>query len=191
MEIVSEGAEGKIYRENDKIIKERVPKSYRLEILDRKIRKFRTKREFKVIKKLYENNVNVPEPLKIDEKEMIIEIEELKGDTLKEVINKELLYRFFDEIIKIHQLDIVHGDLTSLNAIVKDDEVFIIDYGLASFSHKIEDKAEDLHLLFQNLKNEHGELLSHRDELESIYKKKASKAVIERVRRIEKRGRNK
>ena len=43
--LIEQGAEAKIFKENNLIIKERIPKDYRLKELDEKIRKQRTKRE--------------------------------------------------------------------------------------------------------------------------------------------------
>ena len=53
METLFEGAEAKILKIDDSRLKKvRLAKSYRLEQIDHKIRKFRTRREFKVLSKL-------------------------------------------------------------------------------------------------------------------------------------------
>jgi len=172
MKLIKEGAEAKIFLDEDKIIKKRISKSYRIKELDEKLRKFRTKREFKILKFLYDNNVKIPKPIDIDLKDMKIIMEYIKGVPLKDVISKELLFKFFKEIIKIHSLNVTHNDLTTLNAIIKNNDIYIIDFGLAKFNSKIEDKGEDLNLFFNNIKNEHFELYKYKEELESLYKKK-------------------
>ncbi len=193
MKILSRGAEADIYIHDNMIIKERVKKNYRIDKLDYKLRKFRTKREFKVITKLFEGGVNVPRPLENDLENMRIFMEFIEGKPLKSTIDRSLLFKFFNEIIKMHSIGIVHGDLTTLNCIVKNNKTFIIDFGLSKFSTKIEDRAEDLHLFFVNLKNEHSDLYHFRSNLEKIYEEKIEngKKVINRVKDIQLRGRNK
>jgi Kae1-associated kinase Bud32 len=76
--------------------------------------------------------------------------------------------------------------------ILKDKDVFFIDFGLGYISKKVEDKAVDLHLLKQALEAKH---FMHWKELynefqESYSKEnKDSKLIFERMIAIEKRGR--
>ena len=49
--IIAQGAEAKIVLSNNFIIKDRIPKAYRLDILDKRIRKSRTKSETKLLEK--------------------------------------------------------------------------------------------------------------------------------------------
>ena len=58
MKQIGDGAEAIIYLDTD-VIKERVKKSYRHKNIDIKLRKFRTRRESKVLKKLEEINAVV------------------------------------------------------------------------------------------------------------------------------------
>lgn len=198
--IISQGAEAKLILINEEIIKKiREEKTYRNKILDKKIRSFRNKREFKILSKLYENKIKVPKPLSIssskktNENEIFLTMEYLIGEQLKNCITKELLLLAFEEIIKIHNLDITHGDLTTLNILYSNKQIYIIDFGLALFSNNIEEKAVDLNLFFLCIKNEHRELYIYKEELENIYMKKAQKGVeiIERLKKVENRGRNK
>lgn len=140
MDLINEGAEAQIFRDNNLIVKFRVPKRYRLDFLDEKIRRQRTKREFKVLKKLYESGVRVPKPIDESLDEFKITFEFIEGELLKDVLTKDLLFDWFNNVIKMHLLDIVHFDLTTLNAIVKGDRVFLIDFGLSEFNSKIEEK---------------------------------------------------
>lgn len=71
--------------------------------------------------------------------------------------------------------------------------IFFIDFGLGFISNKLEDKAVDLHLLKQALEAKH---YKHCKELwnsiEQGYKtSKDSKAVLERLKAVERRGRYK
>jgi Kae1-associated kinase Bud32 len=93
----------------------------------------------------------------------------------------------------MHNLDIVHGDLTTLNMIHSNNKIYLIDFGLSNVSSKIEDKAVDLNLFFTCIKNEHPNLYSLKNELLKIYETKSnnSKLILKRLEMIEKRGRNK
>lgn len=194
MELIAQGAEAKLYKIDETTLKKvREPKPYRISILDKKLRKSRNKREFKVLVKLSENNILAPKPFELNEKEIYFTFEYLKGDNLKEKLTKELLNKAFAQIIKLHQLEIVHGDLTTLNMITKDNEIYLIDFGLSDFSNKIEDKAVDLNLFFNCIKNEHLEFYNLKEVLLKIYEKELEYGlqIIKRLNKIEQRGRNK
>ena len=97
------------------------------------------------------------------------------------------------DIAKLHDNNIIHGDLTTSNMILVKDKIFFIDFGLGYTSHKLEDKAVDLHLLRQALEAKH---FKHYKTLwkavESGYKtSKNSKTTLERLIAVEKRGRYK
>ena len=95
----------------------------------------------------------------------------------------------------MHEKDIVHGDLTTLNMIFDENKkrIVLIDFGLSDFSHKFEDKAVDLHLLFTCITNEHSDLIKYKEELLDLYSKKIESAdkIFEKLERNEHRGRNK
>ena len=76
MEILSKGAEAKIYKEGNKIIKDRISKGYRLKELDKKIRKLRTKSEKKLLDKASEI-VNTPKVLNYEK--FKLELEFIEG----------------------------------------------------------------------------------------------------------------
>jgi Kae1-associated kinase Bud32 len=77
--------------------------------------------------------------------------------------------------------------------ILKDNKVYFIDFGLGFVSLKIEDKAVDLHLLKQALESKHYKVFE--DCFNSIlkgYKKSVNyEDVMERLKKVEKRGRYK
>ena len=75
----------------------------------------------------------------------------------------------------------------------KNNKVYFIDFGLGFGSHKIEDKAVDLHLLKQALEAKHfNNWKKLFDEVLKGYKiSKDYKKVFERFKRVEKRGRYK
>ncbi|MCA9487087.1 Kae1-associated serine/threonine protein kinase [Candidatus Woesearchaeota archaeon] len=195
MELFSEGAESSLYRKDKtSLIKIREAKTYRIESIDLRLRKERTKREAKILEYLHQKEIHVPKLLemKVEKEEMSITIEYLNAKVLKEVLDETLLSKAFEEIMNMHEAEVVHGDLTTLNMLTKEKDVFLIDFGLSKFSKKIEDRASDLHLFFTCIKNEHPQLFSLKKNLLEKYKLLSfGEAVVKRLENIEKRGRNK
>ena len=194
MEKLSVGAESEILIIDNKTLRKvRLEKKYRHELLDLKLRRSRTKREFKILEKLHEKNVNIPKPYKVNLKETYIDFEYLKGDVLKDVIDEEKLIKAFKQICLLHKEEIVHGDLTTLNMMFANKKVYLIDFGLSGFSNNVEERGVDLNLFFTCIKNEHPNLFHLKEDLLQIYKKeiKEGEEVIKRLEEIEIRGRNK
>lgn len=190
--ILSQGAEAKIIIcDENTLEKIRDVKTYRHPLLDRKLRSFRVKREFKVLQKLYEKGVNVPKPYEINTKNMSFSFQYLQGNNLKDVLTPQLLEKAFLQIINLHQNGVIHGDLTTLNMIVLHHEIYLIDFGLSKFSKDIEERAVDLDLFFSCIKNQHPNLLHYKDRLLDIYEQELGEDVLARLRKVENRGRNK
>ena len=195
MRLIKQGAEANIYLDNNIIIKDRIKKSYRIEEIDNKIRRFRTRREAKVIEKID----NAPRLINFSDRDMTIKIEYINGKLLSEVfdnLDKEKKAKVSlligEKIADMHNNDIIHGDLTTSNMILK-DKLYFIDFGLSFFSKKIEDKAVDLHLFKEVLKSRHYKDYEKcfRLILEGYKKSKNFKEVLERLEKIETRGRYK
>jgi len=196
--IIQQGAEAKIVLSKNLIIKERIKKSYRIPQLDNKIRKTRTKAETKLLEKAAKI-INSPKPLETKDFYQI-KMPYIQGKKLSENLDsfsleeqKEICKKIGEEIAKLHSENIIHGDLTTSNMILKDNEIFFIDFGLGYISNKIEDKAVDLHLLKQALEARHfknWESLFN-EVLKGYENYKESKKVFERLKAAEKRGRYK
>jgi Kae1-associated kinase Bud32 len=208
--LIQQGAEAKIFLEKDKnlIIKNRIPKSYRIPELDKKIRKRRTKAETKLLTKASEI-IHSSKPEKYSEKEFDkIKMKFIDGKKLSEHLDKftlkdqkEIMKIIGESIATLHREEIIHGDLTTSNMILvssshgnRDFQIHFIDFGLGYISRKIEDKAVDLHLLKQALEAKHfknwEELFEQLSKsYEKTLGKEESKKVFERIRAVEKRGR--
>jgi TP53 regulating kinase-like protein len=192
--LIAQGAESKLFLVKDNVIKNRFKKNYRIKEIDEKLRKFRTKREAKVLQKLEAINFPSPKLIENDEKENL-EIEYIKGKLLKDILEKnnyvELSKEIGEKIAILHNNNIIHGDLTTSN-MVFNKKVYFIDYGLSLFSHKIEDRAVDLHLLKEALESKHYKIWEkcYKAVLE-VYEKKAvnGKEVLKRLKVVESRGR--
>ena len=217
MKLIAQGAESKLYLKENKIIKDRFKKKYRIKEIDEKLRKFRTKRESKILEKLSLINFSSPKLIKTDKKEKII-MSNIPGPLIKNILEKDyknLSRKIGEKIAILHNNNIIHGDLTTSNMILNKDnnkiyfidagkskisgiskknEIFFIDFGLSFFSHKIEDKAVDLHLLKQALESKHYKIFNKafKEVLEN-YKRKAknSDEILKRLQKVEKRGRYK
>jgi TP53 regulating kinase-like protein len=216
MQIVQRGAEAVLYLEEmdgkKVLVKDRLPKGYRIPQLDDKIRIQRTKREERLILKARRAGVNAPNIVEARESKIIMEW--IEGKKIKDSLNsmprsqRVKIYRLIGESIgKLHSAGIIHGDLTTSNMIFKDEQqkeggratfgqgrLYIIDFGLGKISGKIEDQAVDLYLLYEALKSTHLKLLEEvwKGVLKA-YKQNYSKSkeVLNRVLKIEKRRRYK
>ena len=195
--ILAQGAEAIITKEKNRIIKNRIPKLYRHKELDEKIRKSRTRREANILKKAKSFNISVPALLR--QENFLLEMEFIEGDRLSEKLNSydekkqfSILKKVGKEVAKLHQNDIIHGDLTTSNIILKEEAIYIIDFGLGFISKRIEDKAVDLHLIKQALEAKHFQNYEKLFEnfLEAYQKDyKESKDILERLKKVESRGR--
>ncbi len=192
--LIAQGAEAKLFLENNKIIKNRFPKSYRIKEIDNKLRGYRTRREAKILQKLHAINFPSPKLIKNDEKENLI-IERIGGKLIKDVLEKFDYKKLCAEIGKkvaiLHNNSIIHGDLTTSNMIL-DKQIYFIDFGLSFFSEKIEDKAVDLHLLKEGLESKHYKIWEECFKCAlDAYKKEAKRSneTLKRLEIVEKRGR--
>jgi len=121
--IIAQGAEAIISLDNNQITKNRIKKAYRLPVLDEKLRKQRTKSEAKIINKL-KSIINVPKIISVEGNQIIMQHIEGKklSDSLDNLENKnEIAEQIGKEIAKLHDNDIIHGDLTTSNMIYVED----------------------------------------------------------------------
>ncbi len=194
--IIGQGAEALIIL-NKNIIKRRQKKSYRLAELDEKIRSQRTKKEFKLLQKA-SKYISTPSVIKLNEKSKEIEMEFIDGQKLSEKLDSlpnkiKICQLIGNSIAKIHDQDIIHGDLTTSNMIYKDNKVYFIDFGLGFTSKRDEDKAVDLHLIKEALEAKHFSIAE--ECFKAIIKgysiSKNLQKVLERLKKVEARGRYK
>jgi Kae1-associated kinase Bud32 len=203
MEIVYRGAEAILYVdeiEGQKVlVKERIKKNYRIPQLDENLRKLRTRKEVKLLTEARKVGIATPKILDVDEKNYKIFMEFIEGKRVKELLNESdkktianICVEIGKAIGKLHSHGIIHGDLTTSNMILKDGEIYFIDFGLGEFSSRIEDQGVDLNLLYEALRSTHFKILAFCwKKIVEGYKKEYPKAneVLERVKEIEKRAR--
>jgi len=107
---------------------------------------------------------------------------------------KNICRQIGESVAKLHDAGIIHGDLTTSNMILHKGRVCFIDFGLSFFSHKIEDKAVDLHLLKQALESRHYRIWENCIKYALNGYKKTNpqhRDVLNRLENVEKRGRHK
>ncbi len=192
--ILADGADGKY------VIKDRVVKNYRIKELDEKIRKYRTRREASILDRAAKI-IPVPGVIVYDEDKKIIKMEFIEGKKLADCLdsfNDEERLRICKiigkQIALLHNNNIIHGDLTTSNMILKDDKVYFIDFGLGFIDSKPEHKAVDLHLMKQAIESKH---YKHAESsfnaiIESYLENSdMSKEIKERLRVVQRRGRYK
>jgi len=201
MQKIAQGAEAVIYRDADRVIKERLSKGYRIPQIDDSLRKFRTRREAKVLQRLEQMNFPAPRLLASSDQDMTLTMEFVSGSKLRDVLESGDVYSKFaremgERIGELHAHDIIHGDLTTSNMIVDahTGKLNLIDFGLSFFSEKVEDKAVDLFLLDRALNSKHYSIYPDVFEksLEGYCETNPRFAeVLNRFNQVEKRGRNK
>ncbi len=198
MKIIAQGAEAIIRKENNVIIKDRIRKSYRFSILDKRLRKQRTKKEAKLLEKAT-TVISVPKLLKpYKDKDTSLELEFIKGKKLSLYLDNlknkyEIAKLIGKNIARLHDFSIIHGDLTTSNMILSKNKVYFIDFGLGFESSKIEDKATDLHVLKEALQARH---FKHADKLwlsvlVGYHISDNAKQVLAQLKKVELRGRYK
>jgi len=197
--IIAKGAEAILSRDNGNILKERIKKGYRIREIDEKLRTERTSLEASLLSQARRVGVNTPKIVEVDKKKFRIVMEFIDGKRIKELLkesDKKTVEKICREIGrsvgKLHSANMIHGDLTTSNMILKDGKIYFIDFGLGNFSRKIEDQGVDMNLLYEALKSTHIKILELCwKNIVNGYKEEYVKAeqVLIRVREIEKRGR--
>ena len=185
-----QGAEATI-KISEQATKNRKNKKYRHPQIDQKIRTERTRKETNITQKARKHGVNTPKIL--EQKETQFKMEKIEGKQLKKTIENQpkLIKKLAEQVALLHSADIIHCDLTTSNAIYTGQEIYLIDFGLAKHSNRVEDKAVDLHLLKQILKTSHASQENLWQLFEQKYREKGDEKVINKLPSIEERARYK
>jgi len=201
--VLGAGAEATVYLDDNinksysrkSVDKERSRKSYRHEDIDAVLRKSRTRKESKILKTLEKYDFA---PKLIEQKEHNIITEYVDGIQLKKLLDKDpkLAQLIGKNLTIMHDLNIIHGDLTTSNMILsskgKSQKLYFIDFGLSYNSTRIEDKAVDVHLFKQALESKHYKVADKAyKEFLKDYSPKDKKEIMERFNVVEQRGRYK
>ena len=201
--IIYRGAEAEIllskYLNYKAIEKRRIEKKYRIKELDHKLRAIRTKEEAKLMIEARKNGVPVPIIYDVDLKNCTITMEYLQGKKLKDILNnvsekerKKLCKMIGENIAKLHNNNIIHGDITTSNMILFSGKIHFIDFGLGELNSEIEAKGTDLHVLMEAFEATHFKHPKCFQYVLQGYQSKLkddAKQVIKKIEEIVKRGR--
>jgi len=203
--LIYTGAEAKIYLQEWfgelAIRKHRIPKSYRVPMLDDNIRHLRTSHEATMLREARKLGVSVPTVQHIDQDSSSLIMDYIAGRTLKDELHvvskseRRARCRALGELLAIMHLGgIVHGDITLSNVISQRGKLFIIDFGLGGFSKESEAMGVDLLLLNRSMRSTH--YMFHAELFKSFiegYSRvvglTSSAEVMEKMREVERRGR--
>jgi len=204
--LIKKGAEANLYLENwhgkKVIIKERIPKKYRLPVLDERIRTYRTIHEPQLMHEAKKAGVPTPTIYMVDLAKKSIIMEYVEGKQVKRILNQlsakeriELCRKIGILIGRLHKSGIIHGDLTTSNMILTSNgKIYFVDFGLGEFSKELEARGVDLHLMKRALQSTH--YLFAEESFNAVLEGYAeavgeveAKKVLEKIREIELRGR--
>ena len=166
-QLMHRGAEADLYSSTvgpwRSIVKVRVAKSYRQSDLDGWIRKERTIKEASLLSEARKAGVRAPTILAIELDDYSLTMSFIPGKPARDELDNMnvksrtgLFEDFGRQIGLLHKRGIVHGDLTTSNLIVSEENTaFVVDFGLANYSTETEDRAVDLHLLRRSIATSH------------------------------------
>jgi len=201
--VIYRGAEAEIclskYMGYKVVEKRRVKKRYRIKNIDDRLISSRTQGETKLIAESRKQGVSVPIIFDVDLEEGIITMEYIDGKRIKDIFNdlddaerEGICRRIGESIAWLHNADIIHGDITTSNMILSDNQIYFIDFGLGEINNEIEIKGVDLHVLMEAIESTHSKYADYFKFVLDGYKKELKQdanLVINKIEEIVKRGR--
>ncbi|XP_045561094.1 EKC/KEOPS complex subunit TP53RK [Salmo salar] len=217
IELIKQGAEARVYRGSflgkPTIVKERFPKLYRHPLLDEKLTHRRTVQEVRSILRCRKAGISAPVVYFVDYTSHCIFLEDIVGSiTVRDHIAStqlssaqkspeehldQLAQKMGQILAKMHDEDVVHGDLTTSNMLLKagaesgETELVLIDFGLSYISALPEDKGVDMYVLEKAFLSTHPNTEALFEKLLKAYaaSSKKSHAVIKKLDEVRLRGR--
>ena len=201
--IINVGAEATIimtkWYEISAISKQRKSKKYRRKEIDDFIRSSRTLKEVNIMNKI-RDKLDIPAIYFVDPKRAEIIMENVIGVKVKDSLNtqetdKRQIGKEIGKIVGcLHQNNIIHGDLTTSNMIIRDNQsICLIDFGLSLTSKKLEDKGVDIRLFKGILQSAHNDVsnivFSNFKKGYKTIMKNQTEEIFSIVKKIEMRGR--
>jgi TP53 regulating kinase-like protein len=145
-------------------------------------------------------SIGIPTPviLDIDTREAVIVMEYIEGERIKDILNKvsaverqKLCTEIGRSIGKLHENNIIHGDLTTSNMIFRDGIIYFIDFSLGEISEETEAKGVDLHVLMEAYESTHPKIIEDFKYIMKGYRSvfQNAKEVEDKITEIISRGR--
>jgi TP53 regulating kinase-like protein len=237
LQLITQGAEALLYRtpfltpHNQIALKVRPRKTYRHPTLDARLTKQRILAEARVLVRCRREGVRVPAVVALDWEAGWLGLEWIPGKTVKEVLREKerkdegtdqsvrvLMGRIGKAVGRLHEVGVVHGDLTTSNLMVRQEEsesesveengadlssspkdeqlpgeIIIIDFGLAVQTVQDEDRAVDLYVLERAFGSTHPQAEGLFPEVLQVYGDsfKGAKTVLRKLDDVRLRGRKK
>ncbi|KAF3156793.1 serine/threonine-protein kinase bud32 [Orbilia oligospora] len=236
--LVKQGAEAHVYKSTflypnvPCLIKVRPTKPYRHATLDMRLTKHRCISEARLLNRCRSMGVLCPAVYFVDEKRGEIIMEWIEGPSVRDFLHNymddasdpgkdenkaidvrldALMENIGQTIGKLHDIDTIHGDLTTSNLMLKlrespgtrildtadtslaNSDVVLIDFGLGQVSSSDEDKAVDLYVLERAFLSTHPRATRLFDIIIDSYKRNClgSSVVLRRLQEVRLRGRKK
>eukprot|EP01116_Phalansterium_solitarium_P021363 TRINITY_DN6613_c0_g1_i1.p1 TRINITY_DN6613_c0_g1~~TRINITY_DN6613_c0_g1_i1.p1 ORF type:complete len:226 (+),score=59.67 TRINITY_DN6613_c0_g1_i1:80-757(+) len=208
--LIQQGAEARIYDmmflQKRTVVKERFSKQYRHPTLDQKLSVSRLKQEARCIARCSKAGIDTPTVYFLDLHAKRLYLEYIEGRTVKAAVHAgalsqpefaaSLSSRIGSTLATMHDENIVHGDLTTSNMMLRAapaDSLALIDFGLAYTSTLLEDKAVDLYVLERAFLSTHPNTETFFEQILAAYAKKSKKAaaVLSKLGEVRLRGRKK
>jgi len=129
------------------VVKDRIRKKYRAEGLDGRLRRGRTKAEARLLHRAKTAGVKCPTVLKVDDFSITMTYMEGRRPAMGGNESRQA----GEMLAMLHSAGIIHGDYTPANLLKDGKNLSVIDFGLGSFSHYIEDQAVDVYTMLRAL----------------------------------------
>eukprot|EP00160_Parvularia_atlantis_P005029 Unigene14286_Nuclearia_a/m.43110 Unigene14286_Nuclearia_a/g.43110 ORF Unigene14286_Nuclearia_a/g.43110 Unigene14286_Nuclearia_a/m.43110 type:complete len:231 (-) Unigene14286_Nuclearia_a:63-755(-) len=212
-QLLSQGAEARVFLarffDRTAVVKQRFHKLYRHPALDEQLTARRTREEARSLQRCQRAGIRVPTVYAVDLANHTIYMEHIDAPSVKAHLQRHntgaqaygvplgpLAARIGAGLARLHDLNLVHGDLTTSNLLhVRADggdfDVVFIDFGLSYQSTLSEDKAVDLYVLERALSSTHPATEQLWQQIVEHYGRlsKNGAAVLSKLDEVRRRGR--
>ncbi|XP_042321872.1 EKC/KEOPS complex subunit TP53RK [Sceloporus undulatus] len=212
LQLVQQGAEARLYRGlflgRPAVVKHRFPKRYRHPLLEERLSRRRTAQEARSLLRCRRRGISAPVVYFVDYVSNCIYLEDIVGSTtVRDYIISEqpsgkgassltlLAEKIGDILAWMHDEDLVHGDLTTSNMLLRPPaeklDIVLIDFGLSFISALPEDKGVDLYVLEKAFLSTHPNTEALFEALLKKYSSASKKSapVIKKLDEVRLRGR--
>nr|CAN65337.1 hypothetical protein VITISV_023850 [Vitis vinifera] len=187
--LLKQGAEARVFESNFVgrrcVVKERFSKKYRHPSLDSKLTLKRLNAEARCMTRARRLGVATPVLYSVDPVLQTLTFEYVEGPAVKDVFldfglhgvaeerMDDIAKQIGDAIGKLHDGNLIHGDLTTSNMLIQSgtNQLVLIDFGLSFTSTLHEDKAVDLYVLERALLSMHSSCGNVMDRILAAYRK--------------------
>ncbi|KAG0254759.1 TP53 regulating kinase [Actinomortierella ambigua] len=206
--LIKQGAEARVYIApfcgRKAIVKERFAKAYRHPALDKKLTSRRVTQEARCLNRCQKALIDTPTVYMVDVASSLIYMELIDGLSVREYMETDegstqaarthIAEEIGRALGKMHNIDVVHGDLTTSNLLMRNNDsksVVLIDFGLSYVSNLVEDKAVDLYVLERAFSSTHPNTEVMFEQILASYGTscKASKQILKKLEEVRLRGR--